>query len=183
MRCWSISGSCVAPLRLGGLRGKQSTPSVWLGGTGELCTVGKQERQGARDTTRSAGRLRSGRVAKVWFNSGKIVLKGLVKLSWCLAVNEKELDAGNLFYKWLAPSWFWRFVCLNGYWAKMSITGYLRKFIFKPGYLLTVEIIGPDCSFILAVRFSSGNAFLVCDPHGWMSWVLHFVLGPEWSFC
>jgi hypothetical protein len=26
----------VAPLRLGGLRGKKSTPSVWLGGTGEL---------------------------------------------------------------------------------------------------------------------------------------------------
>jgi hypothetical protein len=27
---------CVAPLRLGGLRGKKSTPSVWLGGTGEF---------------------------------------------------------------------------------------------------------------------------------------------------
>jgi hypothetical protein len=34
---------CVAPLRLGGLRGKKSTPSVWLGGTGELMEVGKQE--------------------------------------------------------------------------------------------------------------------------------------------
>jgi hypothetical protein len=33
---------CVAPLRLGGLRGKKSTPSVWLGGTGELLMVGKQ---------------------------------------------------------------------------------------------------------------------------------------------
>jgi hypothetical protein len=33
----------VAPLRLGGLRGKKSTPSVWLGGTGELVEVGKQE--------------------------------------------------------------------------------------------------------------------------------------------
>jgi hypothetical protein len=42
------SGSCVAPLRLGGLRGKQSTPSVWLGGTGELSAVGKRERQGER---------------------------------------------------------------------------------------------------------------------------------------
>jgi hypothetical protein len=43
---------CVAPLRLGGLRGKKSTPSVWLGGTGELVEVGKQEqeRQGARTT-------------------------------------------------------------------------------------------------------------------------------------
>jgi hypothetical protein len=29
----------VAPLRLGGLRGKESTPSVWLGGTGESSTV------------------------------------------------------------------------------------------------------------------------------------------------
>jgi hypothetical protein len=37
----------VAPLRLGGLRGKQSTPSDWLGGTGEVATVGEQERQGA----------------------------------------------------------------------------------------------------------------------------------------
>jgi hypothetical protein len=36
---------CVAPLRLGGLRGKKSTPSVWLGGTGELIEVGKQERE------------------------------------------------------------------------------------------------------------------------------------------
>jgi hypothetical protein len=37
----------VAPLRLGGLRGKKSTPSVWLGGTGELSDVGKQEQLGA----------------------------------------------------------------------------------------------------------------------------------------
>jgi hypothetical protein len=34
---------CVAPLRLEGLRGKKSTPSVWLGGTGELIEVDKQE--------------------------------------------------------------------------------------------------------------------------------------------
>jgi hypothetical protein len=43
----------VAPLRLGGLRGKQSTPSVWLGGTGEPSAVGERERQGARDAARS----------------------------------------------------------------------------------------------------------------------------------
>jgi hypothetical protein len=36
---------CVAPLRLGGLRGKKSTPSAWLGGTGELSDVGKQEQE------------------------------------------------------------------------------------------------------------------------------------------
>jgi hypothetical protein len=39
---------CVAPLRLGGLRGKKSTPSVWLGGTGELVAVGKQEQEQER---------------------------------------------------------------------------------------------------------------------------------------
>jgi hypothetical protein len=37
---------CVAPLRLGGLRGKKSTPSVWLGGTGELIE-GRQAGAGA----------------------------------------------------------------------------------------------------------------------------------------
>ena len=62
---WEASdffGSCVAPLRLGGLRGKKSTPSVWLGGTGENSAVGKSERQGARDFDRGAdinqGRLK-----------------------------------------------------------------------------------------------------------------------------
>jgi hypothetical protein len=37
----------VAPLRLGWLRGKESTPSVWLGGTGESSMVGtEKERHG-----------------------------------------------------------------------------------------------------------------------------------------
>jgi hypothetical protein len=44
----------VAPLRLGGLRGKQSTPSDWLGGTGEVSTVGEQERHGAREAARAS---------------------------------------------------------------------------------------------------------------------------------
>jgi hypothetical protein len=35
----------VAPLRLGGLRGKESTTRIWLGGTGESSTVGKQEQE------------------------------------------------------------------------------------------------------------------------------------------
>ena len=35
----------MAPLRLEGLRGKKSTPSVWLGGTGEFLAVGKQEQE------------------------------------------------------------------------------------------------------------------------------------------
>jgi hypothetical protein len=51
----------VAPLRLRGLRGKQSTPSDWLGGTGVVSTAGErerygeQERHGAWDAAWSAG--------------------------------------------------------------------------------------------------------------------------------
>jgi hypothetical protein len=48
-----LSGLCVAPLWLGGLRGKQSTPSIWLGGTGVVAMVGKQDRHGTTDDTRS----------------------------------------------------------------------------------------------------------------------------------
>jgi hypothetical protein len=51
----------VAPLRLGGLRGKQSTPSDWLGGTSEVSTVGEQERHEAR-----------GRHSKREFDNGMI---------------------------------------------------------------------------------------------------------------
>jgi hypothetical protein len=39
----------VAPLRLGGLRGKKSTPSNWLGGTGEVSMVGERERHKERE--------------------------------------------------------------------------------------------------------------------------------------
>ena len=55
-----LSGLCVAPLRLEGLRGKQSTPSVWLGGTGAISTVGELERQGV-GAAGAHGHLRSGR--------------------------------------------------------------------------------------------------------------------------
>jgi hypothetical protein len=48
-----LSGLCVAPLRLGGLRGKQSTPSFWLGGTGEVSAVVERERHGAPGITYS----------------------------------------------------------------------------------------------------------------------------------
>jgi hypothetical protein len=59
---------CVAPLRLGGLRGKKSTPSVWLGGTGESSTVGtERERHGARTTPED------GLEATVWFPNGRKV--------------------------------------------------------------------------------------------------------------
>jgi hypothetical protein len=43
----------VALLQLGGLRGKQSTPSDWLGGTGVVSTVSEWERHGVRDVSRS----------------------------------------------------------------------------------------------------------------------------------
>jgi hypothetical protein len=46
----------VAPLRLGGLRGKQSTPSIWLGGTGVVSAVGERERHDGqeRDVARAS---------------------------------------------------------------------------------------------------------------------------------
>jgi hypothetical protein len=52
----------VAPLRLGGLRGKKSTPSAWLGGTGEFFAVGKleQERHGAPESFAASVRQRYG---------------------------------------------------------------------------------------------------------------------------
>ena len=65
------SGSCVAPLRLGGRRGKQSTPRVWLGGTGEPVEVGTRERGTSGNTGQGTerGTFQSGRVAKVRFKS------------------------------------------------------------------------------------------------------------------
>jgi hypothetical protein len=45
----------VAPLRLGGRRGKQSTSRVWLGGTGERSTVGEQERRGSEGQGKQRG--------------------------------------------------------------------------------------------------------------------------------
>jgi hypothetical protein len=37
----------VAPLHLGGMRGKQSTPSDWMAGTSVVSTIGERERHGA----------------------------------------------------------------------------------------------------------------------------------------
>ena len=45
----------MAPLRLGGRRGKQSTSRVWLGGTGERSTVGEQERLGSKGQGKQRG--------------------------------------------------------------------------------------------------------------------------------
>ena len=54
----------MAPLWLGGLRGKQSIPSNWLGGTGEVTTVSKQERQGVWDINRGVDINQGGRKGK-----------------------------------------------------------------------------------------------------------------------
>jgi hypothetical protein len=43
---------CVAPLRLGGLRGKKSTPSVWLGGTGGFLQSASRSRSGKQEKER-----------------------------------------------------------------------------------------------------------------------------------
>jgi hypothetical protein len=48
----------VAPLRLGGLRGKKSTPSVWLGGTGGFIAVGKQEQERQEHKNRCGKQIR-----------------------------------------------------------------------------------------------------------------------------
>jgi len=45
----------VAPLRLGELGGKQSTPSDCLGGTSVVSMVGEREQYGVRDAARSTG--------------------------------------------------------------------------------------------------------------------------------
>jgi hypothetical protein len=67
----------VAPLRLGGLRGKQITPSNWLGGTSEISTVSEQERHRAREVARSAGH--HPRQAK---GNGMIFTSGRVECIW-----------------------------------------------------------------------------------------------------
>ena len=59
------SGLCVAPLQLGGLRGKKSTPSVWLGGTGVVSMVGKWEWRGAV-AARGTNINRGGRQGKMY---------------------------------------------------------------------------------------------------------------------
>ena len=63
----------MAPLQLGGLRGKQSTPSVWLGGTGELSAVGEREQQGERTRHGAWDISEAGEWLRYDFNSGNIV--------------------------------------------------------------------------------------------------------------
>jgi hypothetical protein len=67
---WPLCGS-------GGLRGKQSTPRYWLGGTGEVSTVGERERHIVRDVARSAGRH-----PKQAKGNGMIFISGRVQCIW-----------------------------------------------------------------------------------------------------
>ena len=61
----------MAPLRLGGLRGKKSTPSVWLGGTGELLGSARRsdtergKRHSTRDVSEAGVWLRYDLIGKV----------------------------------------------------------------------------------------------------------------------
>ena len=48
----------VAPLQLRGLRGKKSTPSIWLGGTSEFFVVGKQEQERQEHRNRCGKKIR-----------------------------------------------------------------------------------------------------------------------------
>jgi hypothetical protein len=59
---------CVAPLWLGGLRGKQSNPSDWLGGTGVVSTVDERERCGAGATRSTGSSFEAGVKATICFS-------------------------------------------------------------------------------------------------------------------
>ena len=48
----------MAPLRLRGLRGKESTPRVWLGGIGEFFAVDKQEQERQEHRNRRGKQIR-----------------------------------------------------------------------------------------------------------------------------
>ena len=63
---------CVPPLRLGGIRVKQSTPTDWLGGTGVVSMVNEQERRGAGVTRSTGSTFEAGIEAKVWSFIGRI---------------------------------------------------------------------------------------------------------------
>jgi hypothetical protein len=38
---------CVCPLAARGAKGKKSTPSIWLGGTGEVSMIREPKKEGA----------------------------------------------------------------------------------------------------------------------------------------
>jgi hypothetical protein len=80
----------VAPLRLGGLRGKESTPSVWLGGTGESSTVGTEQDRMKRGTS-----IRRGRREHVRFH---IFMVECVRVYVGLLINGRSKMACFIFW-------------------------------------------------------------------------------------
>jgi hypothetical protein len=80
---------CMAPLRLGGLRGKQSTPSVWLGGTGLVSTIGEQQRRGA-GATRSTGVIAASDKAMVCLSVCRVAW---IKLMLRFKLNVKDMHS------------------------------------------------------------------------------------------
>jgi hypothetical protein len=58
----------VALLRLEGLRGKESTPSDWLGGTGVVSTIDERERHGAGAAQSVGSSFKAGVKAMVCFS-------------------------------------------------------------------------------------------------------------------
>ena len=80
-----LSALCVAPLWLRGLRGKQSTPSIWLGGTVVVSTVGKRELCGA-GATQARVIIRSKKKGKGMFF---ILVVEYVRIMWFCLLMER----------------------------------------------------------------------------------------------
>jgi hypothetical protein len=89
----------VAPLRLRGLRGKQSTPSDWLGGTGVVSTVGEQERHGAGEILPS---MTNTVIASMHGNGIVKLMNGLCKMA-CVSYSGLSKIVDNILdgVKWL----------------------------------------------------------------------------------
>jgi hypothetical protein len=87
----------VAPLRLGGLRGKKSTPSVWLGGTGEFIAVGKQEQE-QRELQGVSGQLSEEASRHRYANVFILMLVGIKStLGLCKFVIDYSRDCAHAF--------------------------------------------------------------------------------------
>jgi hypothetical protein len=89
----------VAPLRLGGRRGKQSTSRVWLGGTGERSTVGEQERRGSKGQgTERRTSSEAGEWLRYDLNLANCLFRvRLMVLIVLLEKKKKKLVPGNCF--------------------------------------------------------------------------------------
>jgi hypothetical protein len=85
----SFSGSCVAPLRLGGRRGKQSTPRIWLGGTGEPSVVGKWDR---REERTQHGAVARDSVFESFATRSRYAVQGLKQKEKCCSAYDLFLD-------------------------------------------------------------------------------------------